>query len=336
MIKRLLFLSACLCWNDVVSQHLPTGAIPTYYNGGFAGEAGAPRVSSFSYVDYFKRLDEYNYGVILSGDVFLKAIRSGVSITVGQVETERQFDSSTKFARVSISPKFSFRGKYTFAPFIDGRYSATRVDDVVRLYIRKYDLGPGYWLNPTFKYDVVLIRGGFLFNSSKAYLGLSFDLLRPVLENYFTDEELNIDLSNKKFSALLQIGYTFQNNPKSKFSFTPQLTLRHNTNELDMGRNEPFEREGVFVSDISLMVRYKKFIAGLNTSSEGFKFFDLFASPNFALGFQNPNWKIQLNQNFGRFSYFAVNSSRLNYIASLGARYTFVRKDPKGRPIQLQ
>jgi hypothetical protein len=341
MTKRLLLFSACLCWMNVVAQHVPSGTIPSYYNGGFAGESGATRISGFGYVDYSKRVDGYNYGSILSGDVFLKAIRSGVSITLGQRETSRQFESSTEFAGIGISPKFSFQGKYTLAPFVDIKYSATRVDNFYRFFLSHYDNGgsgePCMCLNPTFEFEFAILRGGFLFNSSKGYLGVSFDLVRHLFENDFDDGyDVDLNLNEQVFSALLQAGYSFQSSPKSKFSFTPQLALRYNTNELDPGSDEPFQREGFFVSDISLMLRYKRLIAGLNTSASSLSLFDLFASPSLAVGFQNTNWKIQLNQNFGRFSYLGVNSARVNYIASLGVRYTFDPKDPNGPPVELQ
>src|SRR5688500_18918953 len=71
------------------AQDVPLGALAAPYNGGFAGEAGALRLPSFSYLKYFRYdspaglQSSSHTGTFISVDHFLKKLRSGVAITSG-------------------------------------------------------------------------------------------------------------------------------------------------------------------------------------------------------------------------------------------------------------
>jgi hypothetical protein len=241
---------------------VPIGALPTFYNGGFAGEAGVPRIANFSFlgrelssINVPNYIGDYNgAGTFISIDHFLKKIGSGVAFTASKVSDNSV--SNGAFVSVVISPKFSLRGKYTFAPFADFSF------------IRGHNTYPPGVTFSNFPSDYVTrdfkIKSGFLINTARGYVGLSAELV-----NYSTDIFANREtwriFSNVRYT--FQTGYTFQRTPESKFSFTPQLALLY----YQYKRHDPVSGGMVRMSvidlmDLSLMFRYSKFIAGVNNS----------------------------------------------------------------------
>jgi hypothetical protein len=290
MNARLLVAIVLICFgsNKLAAQwrDVPIGALPTYYNGGFAGEAGVPRLTSFSYVErtFANRFNGGGYsqlqggGTFLSADHFLKRLSTGIEFT-GGVEASGDFSTSrTTFGSLAISPKISFKGKYTFAPFVDLSYERTAVNLSNDVY------------SPTIPDSFVIkdvnIRGGFLVNSSRAYLGLAATFAN-CRTDYYTFKENWTTFANLKF--VLQTGYTFQRTPDAKFSFTSQLVLssyRVNSH-YDSVKQEIAKRNVVSLLDLNLMFRYDKWIAGIN-------------SAGVVLGYQTNRFKIQITNHYTR------------------------------------
>src|SRR5687767_3299342 len=138
-MKNLRTALACigmLVSNITYSQdNPPLGTLPMNYNGGFAGESGKGRliVGANAIGEYFG--DRYSfYG---SYDHFFTKISTGVGLTaIGGYRDAYQ---------LSISPKISFKGKYTFAPFVSVSYFDNEIGG----------------------------SAGVLFNSQKFYMGYS-------------------------------------------------------------------------------------------------------------------------------------------------------------------
>jgi hypothetical protein len=266
---RILFAScvAASLWSaELMAQRVPAGALPTEYNGGFAGEAGDLRLASFSYLDY-GRFPHYaassrvlNRGTFISADQFLKKIRSGVGFTIGRQGDDNRYESTAM--SLSISPKFSVKGKYTIAPFADVSFSRTHyMQDPV--------------INPAdFTLNAWTIRTGFLLNTDNAYIGVTSDMFRdfgPAPGRFFPETRLS-----------LQAGYTFQRTPESDFSFTPQVVLSYE--HYDVEDRFTSEREifnNINIVELNLGFRHKKFIAGINNTG-------------LMLGYQNSKFKLQV------------------------------------------
>ena len=301
MRRKLFFILLGLTgFCQAFSQFAPIGSIPTIYNSGFAGEAGAPRIAVNSILAAHTNTRSTTYSNCISYDNFFKKIRSGVSITFGQRAEYWKDELSTPnprfekyIATIGISPKFSVRGKYTIAPFVD--FSLTGVDKLVNFFtydspVRQYN----------FQYNTILARTGVLVNSAKAYVGLTvtvleskFDEKKPVGDNSFYLMEENVDI-------IFQAGYTFQRSPNSDHSFTPQIAIRWDKN---------FHRR-LILHDISLIWRYKKFIYGLS-------------SPGIAMGYQNDRIRFLVSQWF-----FTPH----NIICGVGIRYKFKSNNTSAIP----
>lgn len=293
MHRKLFFiLVGMINFTLVYAQTAPIGLVPTIYNSGFAGEAGVPRIAAVSFLN-----TSYNiagattrYSNYISYDNFFKKIRSGVSITVGQETQYSRDDLPTSYvprteeyvATIGISPKFSFKGKYTIAPFVD--FSISDFDK--SSYYGYYSPGSEFH----YQYTSVLTRAGLLMNSAKAYVGVSV----TVSDAKIHEKMVNMpDYGNlKTFRATLQAGYTYQRFPDSDFSFTPQIAI-------NWDRNSPMVNNIDF-HDISLIGRYKKFIGGLNI-------------PGVVVGYQNDRVKIMLSQ--------WLFSLKNVYSGSVGVRY---------------
>ena len=318
----LFIFSSAFSIRSVAQRGVPVGALPTYYNGGFAGEAGVPRLASFSYVkvglrEFSPDDSPYNNaGTFISFDHFLKKIGTGVAFTAGTEKFSR--GSKGNFVSLSISPKMSSKGKITFAPFADISYQ--RFNNTFL-----YELTPPF--PSRFVTEDLVIRSGFLLNSSRAYIGLSAEVLSyatdfPSLkENWkvFPDRAIN-----------LQAGYTFQQTPESKFSFTPQLALSFSRgNYYYYSVAQPIKKMNfINLMDLNLMFRYDKWLAGIN-------------SAGFVLGYQTNKFKLQVTNFYSnkprdgktweigdhtRFNTSSGFGSLGGYTGNISLRYIF-RKD---------
>lgn len=325
-ISLVLCVSFLLFANKLQAQDAPIGALPTRYNGGFAGEAGELRVASFSYLEY----SWHNYtipswpdhttnsGTFISVDHFLKKLGSGVAITAGQEGNGHTYRGTS--TSLAISPKISLNGKYTIAPFADFSFSRKN-------YIVSEEVQDTLNLPANCNLNDFRIKTGLLANSSKAYAGISAEILQNS-NALIINRTYNRFLSNMKYT--LQAGYTFQRTPESKTSFTTQLAVSYGKFG---GEDYPIQKiykwENLNLLDLNLMFRYKKFISGIN-------------STGFVLGCQSSKFKLQISNfytkrvQFGErvtiYSYLEkkdvnTNSTTKTYTGSISLRYIF-RKNP--------
>jgi hypothetical protein len=329
MITRMVIawcVVALLFSKKAGAQQVPIGALPTKYNGGFAGEAGSLRIASFSYFNfgetgYYVGQNWPGRGSFISIDRFFKKIGSGVAVTIGQEGGGSQYthykNTSTGLA---ISPKFSFRGKYTFAPFADFSYEASNYKFEYPFLILRHDT-ISHWKNKN-----LITKTGFLINSSKAYIGVSAQVLTVWTLGY-RDTTITHFLSQMKYT--LQAGYTFQRTPESKFSFTPQLLVYYDrysyVNQTTLQR---VHINTIEVLDINLMFRHQKIIWGIN-------------STGLMLGYQTNRFKLQVTNSrtniigeskrkqLSHDTYFQINSyanSPNLYSGNISMRYVFSKK----------
>jgi hypothetical protein len=180
----------------------PLGTLPMQFNGGFAGEAKDHRfVGGFGFSGNRKIYSTTDY--FASYDKFITKLRTGIGVTYNRYETASRstfqgpISSNLQNLTIAISPKFSFKGKYTLAPFIDYTYTSYTFRDS-----SNYS-----WNNNTW-------RAGLLLNTSKFFIGATAHPSFNADRNY-----LNVSL---------QAGYTFQKLPTSHFSFTPQAAVMYN------------------------------------------------------------------------------------------------------------
>jgi hypothetical protein len=323
MITRIIVafcVAVLFCLNILSAQ--PVGTLPTYYNGGFAGEAGATRVASYNGLSHYS--DEIGRSVAtgsyISVDHFLKKLRSGMGISAMHAGNSRKVGSISS-VNLAISPKFSFKGKYTFSPFADfgyGKYNykntfTTHTDSgyVTKVYAR-YD------------YNSFQIRTGFLLNSAKAYFGITVGLLDYATVGYPAFAKRFRFLTNMNYA--LQAGYTFQRTPESDFSFTPQLLFSYGRFRFENSQTHLKEVYNSFaLTDLNLTFRYKKIIWGLNNDG-------------LMVGLQTNRFKLQINNFYFRKTLFKqsfhlsenanlnIFSSSLRpdtYMGSISLRYIF-------------
>jgi hypothetical protein len=261
------------------SQDIPLGTLPMLFNGGFAGEGENARVTTGiggRNGAGWSREKMFNY--FGSYDQFLPKLRTGIGVTLIRSHYNYYISSDTasydhrkNAAIISLSPKFSFKGKYTLAPFADFAYS-THEDSQL-----------GDFLNRR-----IGIRTGFLFNARKFYAGVTYNTYTKhyTMNSYFLE-------SYERYPLILQVGYTFQRLPESNFSFTPQFAF--------FIRPNPSLYEDRLDFDFNLMFRYKKFIGSFNNNGLGLGMqtnkFRVLLSQNYMF-FKNTTWHGTLSMRY--------------------------------------
>jgi hypothetical protein len=319
-------LAVCRCI-DIQAQkiNVPVGALSTYYNGGFAGEAGGLRICAYTYVKPATKNNSYSqayWGSMASVDHFVKKLRSGVGFTFGQ--EAGPYQSTSGLLSAAISPKISVKGKYTIAPFADFNYS--RHKSTVHEW---FQVPQGY--SRYQKVDFFQVNAGVLANSSKAYAGLSATIFEgrvnktsaPMPKDRFTF------LDNTRLT--FQTGYTFQRAPGSKFSITPQLLMAYTRQNFPqvIGNNTYNKINYITLDDFSLMFRYKKFVSGISRNG-------------LMLGYQTSKFKL-LTTNYytknavkGRYVHVSDHTLLVTkpfsdeisgYLGSISLRYVFKNPD---------
>jgi hypothetical protein len=323
MSFRILFASCVavlLCSTELLAQRIPIGALPTRYNGGFAGETGTLRVASFSFIEYGpipypppSGSNRISRGTFISADHFLKKLRSGIAFTVGHVSGQQGYLSDYRYTSMSlaISPKFSFKGKYTFAPFADFSFGNSM-----------YRWDPSFYHNEVDDVNDFNIKTGFLVNSKKAYMGISADVLQ--YSDYYNKLQF---FSDMRYS--LQAGYSFQRTPESEFSFTPQLLVSYQRWYINnIFTNQPERLNLIILLDLNLVFRYKKFISGINNTGVMFGYqnnrFKLQVS-----NFYSPGFSTNIRSQLSDHTHFLANLFTIGpdtYSGNISLRYIFSKK----------
>jgi hypothetical protein len=329
MNLKKIFLAVCVaCLCCVYSSHaqrVPIGAIPTFYNGGFAGEAGDLRIASYSHVggSYFVNETWIHGGTEISADKFLRKLRSGVAFTSGYSGSRYGANFS---ASSTIAPKFSFKGKYTFSPFLQVNLSSAN-------YHYDLDANSTQGLPQEFSVRSISANTGFLLNSAKAYFGAT---VRPFSYERTTIPQFG---SHTRFfsgvSYTLMGGYTFQRTPESDFSFTPQVAFSVARFKVpDLQAQEQTTHTSISIADINLVMRYKKLIGGINNNG-------------IMVGYQVSRFKLQFtnfyrtNPGYGKsidfsgrthFNATPILIGSQGYFGSLSLRYIFSKKQSPKMP----
>ena len=301
LLKAGLLFVGCLlslAANGQENAEVPLGALPTQYNGSFAGETGSPRLNTLMGLSY-NRYYGGSYRTYASYDQFIPALRSGVGLTAGYGRTwqggERfapDYEGSgygTYFS-AAIAPKFSMGGKLTLSPSLDlslqsGRSSSSQPAQLT-------------WKSSG---STVRSRIGLLLNTEKFYVGYSV-LLLDRFNNSVENDTISWRASGRteKFTSYWQFGYTFGRGTESKFSFTPQLVFTTGTRQ--------YSRRGYVLFapvDFNLNFRYKKIIWGVN-------------STGVHLGWQTDKLRIMLSDDLQY-----VRRDEPGYGANIALRYIF-------------
>jgi hypothetical protein len=318
-ISTLLFCAIFFYSIKSEAQIPPAGAIPTYYNGGFAGEAGALRISSFSYASN-ERIDDVRtwntLGTLISVDQFMPKLRSGFAFTASY---EKNFRSDPfKAMSLTISPKFSLKGKITIAPFVDLTY--WRYNNA--LYPIPGITPPVYENKSDANYFKV--KTGFLINSTNGYFGISAQIFEQWDYNADEAEDPTRLFTNMKYN--FQAGHSFQRTPESDFSFTPQLVISYDRYSTSDSIGNKKTNGYIFIRDINLMFRYKKFIAGVSNNGLAL------GTGKFKLQVNNMYYAKSRNGLFNSLSdntFLQTNSREYganSYSGSISLRYVFSKK----------
>lgn len=282
-------LMACV---DVFGQRPWVNAIPTYYHPSFAGSAGGLRVSSYSSISLKNYPEQNIYGNqnLISVDHFIGKIRTGIAMGVGYSKADGQFYKD-KFVEgnLSIAPKISVGGKYTFSPSVQ-----------LSVYRDWFSTVPSFsnanmtYINPypqTWQTTYATLKFGLMFNSKKFFIGGAY-------RNDYTYYETNKMFYNStKFIDRLEFiaGYTFKKTDESDFSFTPVLLLGNN----------------IYRSNLYLTFKCKKFIAGV----------DIFT--NLMLGYESKKFRIMYIQKFPFINDNPYSSFNREYRFQLSLQYRF-------------
>ncbi len=250
LVRTGILLLLTACGQQVLAQ--PLGALHMQYNGGFAGEAGSPRLNSN--VGFTSAGWTYGkmYHLTTSYDQFIPALRSGIGATVSSSHaTGPRYKYNWQGFSVAVAPKISLNGKWTFSPSLDLSYHAGR--SIIRDNRWGGNVESERWRS----------RVGLLFNTSKFYVGYSVAVVDYLSIRYAN----GVVESGRPYrlTSYLQIGYTFQRSPESDFSFTPQLTIATGSNQYTSFTYD--DRLGInFFEAFHLNFRYKQFIWGVNNT----------------------------------------------------------------------
>lgn len=257
-------------WVEALGQGQIT-ALPMAYNPAFAGSSDMERFAVYSgierqHISGFPSRTYYAGSV--SYDRFISRVSTGVGMQAGymnnlytgnDIAALRQhlntidllpgnFTGGMKgfnFA-VSVSPKISFRGKYTLAPAIGIGYQKSEAVTYLS----------GIYPVSVLRTTVMdkNLTAGIMLNTSKYYLGYSM---------MFSCKNFYYASSGKIFSAhsVIQGSYVFRRKPGSKFSFTPVILLKVVTGHDRQEINESSRRRAFLL--VNLNFRYKKLVWGL-------------------------------------------------------------------------
>ncbi|MBD0256376.1 MAG: type IX secretion system membrane protein PorP/SprF [Cytophagales bacterium] len=256
LLSALSLLPEAACSQD--TREVPLGTLPMQYNGGFAGEAGDPRINTVAGVAFNTYLGN-GHAAYISYDQFIPAIRSGVGITAGYTGSrfaggylgELLNVGHGPYLSLTVAPKLSLRGKVTISPFLD-----------VSVY---RGWGQNVFFNGQvdviYKVNTVRSRAGLLLNTEKFYVGYSVHLVDQFMIHPKSDTALSFSTNRfEKFNSYWQLGYTFGHATESKFSFTPQVVFRLGTPRWYVGKG----RTIFHPVDFHVNFRYKKAIWGVN------------------------------------------------------------------------
>jgi hypothetical protein len=305
LLKTGLLCMACLLPLVAYGQgrfEVPLGALPMQYNGGFAGEAGSPRLNTVVGGGFNRNVNKQyadgGYRTYAAYDQFVPAIRSGIGVTAGYSHFDagdRQLESyyyrgwGTYFA-VAVAPKFSMGGKVTLSPSIDAAFFGSR---------NSFSNLSGYSRDS--RNSAIQSRIGLLLNTQKFYVGYSIYLVDH-FSTYQKDDTASLRMAGRreKFTSYWQLGYTFGRGTESKFSFTPQLVFSTATDRYARRGYRPFS-----FADFNLNFRYKKLIWGVNVTGVH-------------LGWQTERLRIMLSDNLQY-----VRRDESGYAANVALRYVF-------------
>jgi hypothetical protein len=250
----------------------PLGALPMQYNGGFAGEADSPRLSSNVGFTSARWTYGKGYHLATSYDQFIPALRSGIGVSAHYQRTDNAYYTANWYGfTAAVAPKISLGGKWTLSPSLDLSYQAGQ--SIVRDGLRGVNVETEGWRS----------RAGLLFNTSKFYVGYSVAVIDHLSIRYAN----GVTKSGRPFrlTSYLQIGYTFQRSPESNFSFTPQLTLAIGSNHYSSFTYD--DRIGInYFEAFHLNFRYKQFIWGVNNTGVH-------------VGWQSSRFRIMSSNTFG-------------------------------------
>jgi hypothetical protein len=283
----------------------PLGVLPMQYNGSFAGETGRPRINSGFTFKPFDRASNYTYyNLNVSYDQFISSIRSGIGVTASYGGGPGYIGRGIGLA---IAPKFSFKGKYTLSPSLDFQYGASSFNAD----------GQYVGLPPLKASHYTASRAGLLFNTDKFYIGYSANVYTQYTYRFANDSSYTEPGSgfSRFLNSTLQMGYTFQKNPDSKFCFTPQLAFAL--------YNNASTRTSFRVQAYNFTFKYQQFVWGINGS--GLAFND-YADLSVHVGWQTKKLRLMLSNGLPAIRR-EPNRAPYSYIGNLSFRYAFGKDD---------
>ena len=211
-------------------------ALPLKYHPGFAGASADGRLVFYTGIenvnnDNIENKSNLFYSIQSSFDFFIKKISTGIGIQSGYIKNNILLSDQVnslylKYTDVlenqtlsivsgiqnqlSVSPKISFRGRYTLAPGISIIHS--------NLWLSTY-LSENYF--HSFKSMVATrteIISGIVFNTENLSLALSARIWDKLSGNRQSEYSNNTSL-------YFQGGYVYKRNVNSRFSFNPVLLV---------------------------------------------------------------------------------------------------------------
>jgi hypothetical protein len=222
-------------------------ALPMQYNPSFAGAADKGRLSSNFSISNWSMGNNKPLGILsgnaISYDQFISKIGTGVGVSFSHdmyhqnigVTYKGVIQGHNTSISAAISPKISFKGKFTLAPSL-------QIIKYVNYNDSKFDTIGNNSIYGT------QVRSGILLNSDKLYAGYTAILYNPS----FTKTP-HKKISNHFYGSFFQAGYVFQRNPESKRSFAPAIVLGI----------YKFSRIQIKLLQINLNFKFNKFICGL-------------------------------------------------------------------------
>jgi len=305
----LTFAFICGSFQNLQAQSQIT-ALPLEYNPSNAGFTGGGRLSIYAGTQPKSNKNEFQIGTkslhstAVSYDHFIQKISTGIGFqtaymgeSIGPAEYDYgsflnadyipgYYSSSMNGYNflAAVSPKISFRGKYTLAPGFSFEYSNLAVNTKFsQLYLypeANYNL-------EKYKYTV-----GILLNTKNYYLGYSSQVY------YKLKGTLN-EVHYQFPYSLFQAGCVLKRSNKSKFIFTPTLLMRV--------RNFDITGYKKLSLLINLNFKYKKIIWGV--------------MPGIMAGYQGESFTFQFNYAPANFQYLYDPMERFSKQFELNIKY---------------
>lgn len=294
-IPALLLLATNLKAQDPTFTQF--NSVPLYFNPGFAGSIEQSRLA-LAYRNQWSSIYQTFY---LSYDQAISRIHGGAGIILNQDNSGGILN--VFYCGLVYAPKFNIRGKLSISPAIKIGYRRQTIDLSKLTFGDMIDPRQGF-TNLTNESLVnsrnnIDMNAGVVINTESYYIGIAADHINQPNTSFIKEGKSKLPV---KYIA--QLGYIYQKNDDSNFSFSPNILFQRHGDEQLIQANLSF--------------RYKYAIVGIGFTNTSYAAMLGYYSKRFVIGYS--------------YQYFpepALDSKKISTAHEVAIKYHFTLKRKK-------